>query len=173
MGDFCEILQASRRRAAQNRLKPQTARRDFTTIAEPLVGNHLSVRTAENGVKGLVCEARNIIACLASGDRVWITWSHKQHRIWKELGLSRPTVTATFRNEGNVRDTFVFQNGRTLPLQALSRKADIQVVYVAPRDHVHEALPEYDAASIQGMLDAIPLPASDQSETRCGSLVSA
>jgi hypothetical protein len=83
-------------------------RRDFTNIETPRVGDYLSTRLS-NGVKGLVVQARSVIACLASGDLVSISWSGKYnpHAIWKKLGLREPVTQAVFKNQGDVRDTFI------------------------------------------------------------------
>jgi hypothetical protein len=157
--DNCEYFQ---------RAQVQQERHEFTTIGTPSVGDELSVHTSK-GVKGLVCRARDIIACLASGDVVQITWPENQHGIWKHLripGLGF-TARAVCKNEGNVRDSFVLENGRVINFAGatLNRNVSIRVLSLAPRDHVHEPAPEYNEDAIRSMLDGVPLPVA--SESRC------
>jgi hypothetical protein len=63
-----------------------------------------------------------------------------------------------FKNEGRIRDAFVLASGHAMLVSHLSRKVNIQVLSIAPRDHVHEAEPVYDEASVREMLDGVALP---------------
>jgi hypothetical protein len=158
----------------------QRERREFTTIGTPEVGDELHVHS-NSGVRGLVCRARGIIACLASGDVVQIEWPWYQHAIWKKLGIPGQifSARAVCKNEGNIRDSFVFENGLIIDftVEALNRNMSMRVLSLVPRDHDHNEVPEYDGAATQRLLDGVPLPASATPvaplASRCGELVHA
>jgi hypothetical protein len=168
MGDNCVYLQRDVLTRTERRRRTLP-----TTIAAPNAGDVLRTRTTREGVKGLICLARNIIACLSPGDRVSIGWNRRNNR-WLSFGLQQPRAEAEFFYadvKDDIRDRFRFPNGRVITMEQLNRKMSMVVVSVVPRDHVHEPAPEYSDDAVRKLLDrtSLPAPTATDSHSRCGA----
>lgn len=143
MGDGCKILWEEQRR------KQEAARHVFSRIAPPSVGDALSVRTV-GAEKTFVCVKRDIIACLAPGDRVVIFTTPTFRKTWK-LARKPGVVEATFGHRGTERDFLVIEAGPAIPVRELSRKIGVKVLSIVER---HEE-PIYDETAARETLDQL------------------
>jgi|GEM_PF-6469897 len=126
----------------------------FPTTAQVQIGDLLRTAETDEDIKGMVCEARGVIACLSDGDRVEIRGGRVNFR--KAWGLNKIPVdqwiSTTFKHDHEGFGCLVLDGGESIPFNQLNRRIKIRVVSVVEQRHP-EVMPEYDDAVVANLLN--------------------